>query len=83
MVHAAGSPVDSHHSMASRARHLGLILSAPAPRCLSLYPLERAKRTGYRLWNWFTSVDTDRSGAIAGNELERAVNGNQALVRLR
>ncbi|KAJ7215026.1 hypothetical protein GGX14DRAFT_359745 [Mycena pura] len=30
-----------------------------------------------RLWNWFTSVDTDRSGAITAAELERAlINGD-------
>ncbi|KAJ7578267.1 hypothetical protein C8J56DRAFT_797665, partial [Mycena floridula] len=29
------------------------------------------------LWNWFTSVDTDRSGAITAPELERAlINGD-------
>lgn len=25
--------------------------------------------TSTRLWNWFSSVDTDRSGAITANEL--------------
>ncbi|KAJ7142251.1 hypothetical protein C8R44DRAFT_603037 [Mycena epipterygia] len=30
-----------------------------------------------QLWNWFTSVDTDRSGAITATELERAlINGD-------
>ncbi|KAJ7032256.1 hypothetical protein C8F04DRAFT_1107740 [Mycena alexandri] len=30
-----------------------------------------------QLWNWFTSVDTDRSGAITAPELERAlINGD-------
>jgi len=30
-----------------------------------------------QLWNWFTSVDTDRSGAITAQELERAlINGD-------
>jgi len=30
-----------------------------------------------RLWTWFSSVDTDRSGAIAAGELERAlINGD-------
>ncbi|KAJ7288837.1 hypothetical protein C8J57DRAFT_1021729, partial [Mycena rebaudengoi] len=29
-----------------------------------------------RLWSWFSSVDTDRSGAITAPELERAlING--------
>ncbi|KAJ7151879.1 hypothetical protein C8R43DRAFT_886613, partial [Mycena crocata] len=29
------------------------------------------------LWGWFTSVDTDRSGAITASELERAlINGD-------
>ncbi|KAJ7151881.1 hypothetical protein C8R43DRAFT_1087927 [Mycena crocata] len=30
-----------------------------------------------KLWGWFTSVDTDRSGAITASELERAlINGD-------
>ncbi len=30
-----------------------------------------------RLWNWFSAVDTDRSGAITAPELERAlINGD-------
>ncbi|KAF9524725.1 hypothetical protein CPB83DRAFT_773374 [Crepidotus variabilis] len=31
----------------------------------------------FRLWNWFSTVDTDRSGAITAPELERAlINGD-------
>jgi hypothetical protein len=36
-----------------------------------------SSRTTSRLWNWFITVDEDRSGQITATELQRAlVNGN-------
>ncbi len=36
-----------------------------------------------QLWQWFSSVDTDRSGAITANELQSAlVNGESQKVLL-
>lgn len=67
----------------------GRLLARPRTRILSMQiasslPLSFSLIQLYRLWQWFSSVDTDRSGAITAEELQQAlVNGDWTRTTLR
>jgi Ca2+-binding EF-hand superfamily protein len=53
------------------------ILRAPSPSLLKVVSYFIAHGADPQLWNWFTAVDTDHSGQLSVDELQRAlVNGD-------